>query len=233
MYRWAAIVAFFLQAVLRAVPQQRPEPAAEPIILKSTSHAVQLDVIVSDASGNPVHGLQKNDFVVTDNGHPRDIRIFGGDFDANRTGVYSNRLGMRDSRIVTAIVIDAVPRPDGMQKNDGIFGWSKPAFWFSMVRGQAMYAINRMEPGQIIAIYAACPDLRIVQDYTFDPDRLVAGLKAFVPPHLPDAAGKQRPSTMDALVPPMLSALRDVAVECLERPAARVSSGFRRHTARN
>jgi len=219
---WFAIAALFLQAVLRAVPQARPPDAAPgPIILKSTSRAVQLDVFVNDPSGRPVHGLQKNDFVVTDDGYPRDIRIFAGEIDANRTapssattvppGVYSNRLGMRGSRIVTAIVIDAVPRPDGLQKNAGIFAAFKPEFWSNLVRSQAIRAINRMEPGQTIAIYAACPDLSIVQDYTSDPDRLVASLKAFVPPRLRDAAGKKQPRTIDAFVPPMLSALRDVA----------------------
>jgi len=153
MYRRAAIAALFLQAALRAVPQSPPpDPAPEPIILKSTSRAVQLDVVVNDVSGRPVHGLQKNDFVVSDNGHPRDIRIFAGEIDANQTapsssttappGVYSNRFGMRDSRIVTAIVIDAVPRPDGLQRNAGILGSAKPEFWFNLVRGQAMGAID-------------------------------------------------------------------------------------------
>jgi VWFA-related protein len=219
MYRRAAIVALFLQAVLRAAPQQRPpDSAPEPIILKSTSRAVQLDVFVDDPSGRPVHGLQKNDFVVTDNGHRRDIRIFAGEIDANQTapssapppGVYSNRLGIRDSRIVTAIVLDAVPRPEGLQNNPGIASGLRPEAGPNIARWDAISAINRMAPGQIIAIYAVCPDLRIVQDYTSDPDRLAASLKAFVIPPLPRAAGKRQPQTIDALVPPMLSALRDV-----------------------
>jgi hypothetical protein len=106
---------------------------------------------------------------------------------------------MRDSQIVTAIVIDAVPRPEGLQKNPGMFASIRP-------EGSV-----RMAPGQIMAIYAACPELRVVQDYTSDPDRLVASLKAFVPPPLPRGAGKKEPQTIEALVPPMLSALRDVA----------------------
>lgn len=167
MYRQAAIVVLSLQAVLQAVPQP-PDATPEPVILKSASRAVQLDVFVIDPSGRPVHGLQKSDFVVTDNGHPRDIRIFAGEIDANRTppssvptapppGVYSNRLGIRDSRIVTAIVIDAVPRPDGLQKNSGIFAGNPAAFWLATVRSQAIHAINRIGPGQTIAIYAASP----------------------------------------------------------------------------
>jgi VWFA-related protein len=222
MYRRAAIAALFLQAVPRAVPQQRqPDAAPEPIVLKSTSRAVQLDVFVNDPSGSPVHGLQKNDFLVTDNGHPRDIRIFAGEIDVNQTepssatttpppGVYSNRLGMRDSRIVTAIVLDAVPRPEGLQKNPGIFASLRPGTDTAIARWNAIGAINRMAPGEMIAIYAACPDLRIVQDYTSDPDRLVASLKAFVAPPLPRASGKKQAQTIDAFVPPMLWALRDV-----------------------
>jgi VWFA-related protein len=227
----AAIAALFLQAALRAAPQSAPPDAAPgPIILKSTSRAVELDVFVNDPSGRPVHGLQKNDFVIADNGHPRDIRIFAGEIDANQTaawsattappGVYSNRLSMRDSRIVTAIVIDAVPRPEGLQRNAGRFASTfrvdvsrrnRPDFSVNLVLGQALRAINRMEPGQTMAIYAACPDLRIAQDYTSDPDRLAASLKAFVPVRAQDTDCKKQSWTTDAFVPPMLSALRDVA----------------------
>jgi hypothetical protein len=58
MYRRAAIAALFLQAVLLAAPQQGPPDAAsEPVILKSTSRAVQLDVFVNDPSGRPVDAL--------------------------------------------------------------------------------------------------------------------------------------------------------------------------------
>ena len=221
MYRRTAIVALLLQTVLRVAPQQLPLDAApEPVILKSTSRAVQLDVFVNDPSGRPVHGLLKNDFFVTDNGRRRDIRIFAGEIDANQTapasattpaGVYSNRFGMRDSRIVTAIVIDAVPRPEGLQKNPGMFASIRPEGNVRIALSQAIGAISRMAPGQIMAIYAACPELRVVQDYTSDPDRLAASLKAFVPPPLRRGAGKKEPQTIEALVPPMLSALRDVA----------------------
>jgi len=222
MYRRAAIAALFLEALLLAVPQQRPpEAASEPVILKSAARIVQLEVLVNDPSGRPVHGLQKNDFVVTDNGHPRDIRIFAGEIDANRApstaatvpppGVYSNRLGIRGSRIVIAIVLDLVPRLDGLQKNGGRFASARPDWWFTQVRWQAIGAISRMEPGEMIAIYAACPDLRVVQDFTSDPARLIASLDAFVSSRLPDATDKKQWPAIDTFVPPMLSVLRDVA----------------------
>jgi hypothetical protein len=221
MRRRAAIAALFLIAVLRAAPQQAPDAASGTLILKSASRAVQLDVFVNDAAGHPVHGLRKSDFVVTDNGHPRDVRIFSGEIDADRTApssaktapppdMYSNRVGLLDSRIVTAIVIDAVPRPGGLQRNAGGFAPDRPDFSANIVLGPAISAINRMAPGQTIAIYAACPDLRVVQDYTSDPDRLIASLKAFVPVRAGADDCKKQPWTVDAFVPPLLSALRDV-----------------------
>lgn len=176
---------FIAALVLLAAPQAFPQP-----ILKSSSHVVQMDVLVVDASGNPVHGLQQKDFVVTDNGHSRDIQIFAGEIDADGTGppVFSNRLGLKDSRIVTALVIDAVRRPEGII-----------ALW----PGQARRAIERLEPGQTMAIYAVCPDLRVVQDYTSDPGRLLTSLNRF-------AAALPRASSAVSAVP-MLAALREIA----------------------
>ena len=126
----------------------------------------------------------------------------------------SIRIGLpcRISRIVTAIVIDAVPRSEGLQRDRGILAAQRLRLgWYNFARVEAVSAIHRMQPGETIAIYAVCPDLRLVQDYTSDPGRLVASLKAFVPPRVPDGPGKKQPATINALVPPMLSALRDVA----------------------
>ncbi len=224
----AAIAAFSLQALLPAAAQQQPPDAAsDPVILKSVSRAVQLEVLVSDAAGRPVHRLQKNDFAVTDNGHPRDIRIFAGE---TGPGDHANQLGMPASRGAMALVIDAVPRPDGLQKNAGMFASIGPEFRFHFARTQATQAIHRMEPGQLIAIYAACPDLRLPQDYTSDPGRLIASLNAFVPPRLSDAGQKQA-RTIDSLVPPMLAHCARLPLEFRDSQVAGVSSGSRRPMA--
>lgn len=181
MDRLAVVAALVLLAAPRAFPQP---------ILKSSSHVVQMDVLVVDASGNPVHGLQQKDFAVTDNGHARDIQIFAGEIDADETAprVFSNRLGLKDSRIVTAIVIDSVRRPESMNI-------------FALPLGQAKQAVRGLQPGQTMAIYAAYPDLRLVQDYTSDPGRLLASLNAFVLPRASSAPSAVR----------MLSALREIA----------------------
>ena len=213
MYRRAAIGALLVPAILRAVPQT-PETAPQPVVLKSTARVVQLDVFVSDPSGNPVHGLRKGDFVVTDNGRPRDIPIFSAETDGNRTppssaaapAMYSNRLNIGDSPIVTAIVIDAVPRPREGETGPLALRLSGPRFSLFSARSNAIGAIYRMQPGQTIAIYAVCPDLRLLQDYSSDPGRLITSLRAFV---FPAAGNKEQKA--ETLAPPMLSALREVA----------------------
>lgn len=206
-------------ALLGALPTaaQAPEP-----VLKSTTRAVQLEVSVKDTSGHAVHGLKKEDFIVTDNGRPRDIRIFSSEvFTSDATphpelmslppGVYSNRFGLHDARIATAIVIDAILRPEGLQKDSGGFAARPPVANLKMALAHASEALNRMVPGEVMVMYAACPDLRVVQDFTSDPDRLIRSLKNFVVPCAANTAGSKQPRTIDVLVPPMLSALREVA----------------------
>ena len=193
---------FIAALALLAAPRAFPQP-----ILKSSSHVVQMDVLVVDASGNPVHGLQQKDFAVTDNGHPRDVQIFAGEIDADQTAprVFSNRLGLKDSRIVTAIVIDAVRRPEHIS---------------ALPLEQAKRVMGRLQPGQTMAIYAVYPDLRLLQDYTSDPGRLLSSLDAFVPPR--DA---KAPSVV-----PMLSALRAIAERMSGSPGRRsivwISQGY-------
>ncbi|HXE63596.1 MAG TPA: VWA domain-containing protein [Bryobacteraceae bacterium] len=220
MYRRPAIAVLGLLALPRAFPQP-PSPDSDPgPILKSTARVVQLDVSVVDTSGRPVHGLQQKDFAITDDGRARDIRIFAGEMDADTAtppvtalppGVFSNRFGLKNSRIETAIVIDAIRRPEGLQQDDGVFGRSPTEIMAARARGQARQALNRLEPGQTMAIYAVCPELRVVQDYTSDPDRLLASLDAFVVPCASNATGGKEARTINALVPPMLSALREIA----------------------
>jgi VWFA-related protein len=207
----AGIFALAVQAFVQAGPQSQSSDAG---VIRSSSHVVQLHVSVTDASGAPVHGLRQSDFVVTDNGRPRDVRIFSGEIDMKGTaapGMYSNRLGAGSARVATAIVIDAAPRPEGLQQNEGILRNARPEFWYHMVQQQARHAIQLMQPGQAIAIYAASPELQVLQDFTSDPEKLMAALNAFTPPALPKTRGKKPPQTIEALMPPMLSALRDAA----------------------
>jgi hypothetical protein len=84
-----------------------------------------------------------------------------------------------------------------------------PELTRTRARYDAIDAIKRIAPGQTMAVYAACPELRLVQDFTADRDVLIAATEAFVLPPARRSADKKL--TIDSFVPPMLSVLRDVA----------------------
>jgi Ca-activated chloride channel family protein len=52
------------------------QEASKPI--RSTTLLVQLTVVVTDKSGQPVAGLKKEDFAVLDEGKPQEIAFFSG-----------------------------------------------------------------------------------------------------------------------------------------------------------
>ena len=60
------------------------------------------------------------------------------------------------------IVIDAMPRPEGLQKEAGRFAARPSEANLKMALAQARGALNRMVPGEVMAIYAACPDRKSV-----------------------------------------------------------------------
>ena len=60
-----------------AVSATQPPDSTEPIpTLHVTSRLVVLDVVVTDAGGNPVHGLKPSDFTLTEDGAPQSLASF-------------------------------------------------------------------------------------------------------------------------------------------------------------
>lgn len=167
-----AIVVVGCLGVLRS-GQQPPVTAP---VFKSATRAVEIHVAVRDARGNPVRGLTRADFRITDNGKPREIQLFSADdTGSNPTaapalppGVFSNRFGPRQGQErITALVIDTLLTTMPMQ---------------SEAREHAIRAVERMQPGETMAIYSIEGTLRILQDYTSDRKKLLDSLEDFSPP---------------------------------------------------
>jgi VWFA-related protein len=71
----AFVVALFLPLLLCAQVQSRVQPAAT-ATFTSTTHLVVEAVTVRDKNGKVVGGLKKEDFVVTEDGKPQEIKFF-------------------------------------------------------------------------------------------------------------------------------------------------------------
>jgi VWFA-related protein len=58
------------------VAQQAQTPQQPRPVFRSSAELVEVDVVVVDKAGNPVHGLTRDDFVVTDRKKPQSIESF-------------------------------------------------------------------------------------------------------------------------------------------------------------
>ena len=88
------------------------------------TRAVQINVAVKDAEGRSVRGLRQENFIVTDNGHRREIRMFSSEDEPAPAAapvrlppnVFSNRFRNADAaRRITGreIRTEAAPRREG------------------------------------------------------------------------------------------------------------------------
>jgi VWFA-related protein len=86
-----------------ASPAQAPPLARRPTgVAPPGGHHISLDVVVSDRSGNPVPGLQQQDFTILDDKQPQTITSFSA-FNGSQNGT--------DNPLQSIVVIDAVNTP--------------------------------------------------------------------------------------------------------------------------
>lgn len=215
-----------------ASPGQAPPSGG--LILRSDTRTVQIDISVKDSQGHPVHGLRKEDFVVTDNGKRREIQLFSGDDTVQTSpaaipaaralprGIFSNRFGPRTVQgRVTAIVLDNVDfefekPPQGKIKAPLLLSYSLSSVLNIRLNAykSVLRAIEAMQPGDANAIFAVTPELQIVCDYTTDRDLLRKSLEAW---KSDGRASVESPLNDDPALK-MLTALRDVATHMSGAP---------------
>ena len=171
----AAVAVAFLPVVLLAAPQKPArtgqDQAPPPALLRAVSRLVQISVIATDKSGHPVGDLTSADFVVRDNGHPEDIRVFLEKTDQPRTDpaaalppdTYTNRIqdvaGVPPS--VTMLLLDGL----NTQISDQAYARQQVIKFFQQIQGRDR-----------LAIFTLGRDLHVLQDFTDDSSRLASAL---------------------------------------------------------
>jgi VWFA-related protein len=225
---WALAQSPAPSGAVTAAAQQLPPDS---VTFKSETRAVQINVSVKDAKGSPVRGLHKEDFAVTDSGKPREIQLFSGDEEGSvaqtttepPNGVFSNRFGHRTAQgRITAIVMDAGPPVTSVRVVRSAQGGATAIVTGTgvgeshtdqeLARENAIRAVERMQTGETLAVYAICPELRVLHDYTSDREAILGSLRAFTPVTFVQQAWSPDPYAKE------LSALRDVAAHMSEAP---------------
>jgi len=148
--------------------------AQEPSSFRVNTRLVEVDVVVR-SKGSAVTGLTKDDFRILDNGRPQNITTFSIRSSANPKGVAIKQ------------VANAAPLPSGTISNRVDHSGAEPVAATVIlldrlnteVADQSYFTkemlkyLKTMQPGEHVAIYTLLKSLRIVQDFTDDPQRLL------------------------------------------------------------
>lgn len=145
-------------------------------VLKVTTRMVLVDVVTTDGSGRPVLDLKADDFEVKENGKKQTIRGFALQREAPVSGTPIK------PRVLPAGVYTNIPdfHPEvGPPTVLLIDGLNTPLQDQLYIRQQLLKYLQKLEPRKNVAIYTLGTRLRLLQDFTNDPELLQTALKKF------------------------------------------------------
>jgi VWFA-related protein len=149
------------------VPESPQQQAADSSVatIRTYSNLVVVDVVVNDSQGNPVHGLPRETFSLTENGKPQTIRHFEEHSAAPVSetkvlppprmppGLFSNRTPAVANGPVNVLLLDYLNTPASVQP---------------YARKQLLDYLDHAPPGTRIAIFGLTTQLSMLQGFTSD-----------------------------------------------------------------
>jgi len=145
------------------------------ITIRATTRLVVVDVVVTDKKGQPVPGLKAEDFTVEENGKTQKISVFVPPLVTNQKaptpappGILSNHPeNVGPAGIPTVLILDASNSPFKDQ---------------AYARSQMLrYVVEQGQSGHPIAVLTLTDQLRILQQFTSDPQVLITAIKNLRP----------------------------------------------------
>jgi len=173
--------------------QLPPAGSAVPsVTLRVITHLVQVNVIVNDKHGLPITGLTKDDFILLDNNHPQEVRLFSAETNSvsnqppsplphdTFTNLLSERATVPSS--VTVILLDGLNTEFADQ---------------ALSRKQVLRFLQQLRPQDRVALYWLGNNLYTLQDFTTD----VANLREALAHSAPKSSRELSESDVDYLSP--------------------------------
>jgi VWFA-related protein len=156
----------------------QPQPVYESAtVLKATTRLVVIDVVATDKQGHAVTDLQRNDFIVLEDGKVQETRVFalqkpsftGAAATTTRNtplpeGIFTNVPQSRIDNTLNVVLLDALNTTAPNQ---------------AYVRQQMINYLRKMPQGQPVAVYLLTTKLTLLQDFTTDPEVLQEVVKKF------------------------------------------------------
>jgi VWFA-related protein len=148
-----------------------PEAAEPPSTLQINSRSVLVDVVVTDKNGNPVTGLTRDAFTVSEQGKPQAISFFEEhtavpaaahqEMPKYPTDVFSNFSPFPEPPAVNVLLLDSLNTEIGDQ---------------AVVHERVMKFLKSAKPGTRMAIFTMGMGLHFIQGFNDDPAVLAAAL---------------------------------------------------------
>ncbi len=187
-----------------AVLSAQQAPADVPTItIRAHTRLVVVDVVVTDKKGQPVTGLKSEDFTVEENGKKQKVSVFVPPGIANHTaatpapaGVFSNHPeSLTPAGIPTVLLLDAANSAFKDQ---------------AYARSQMLkYVLEQGQSGRPMAVVTLTDRLRVLQQFTSDPQVLLTAIKNFRPQEQILQSGAPAPESHGVADGPRGSAVSD------------------------
>ena len=134
---------------------------------------VIVNVVVEDKSGHPVHGLTRDNFVITEQSKPQTIRNF-----EEHTATASQKLAPPAPKLPPGEFTDYTPiAPDSTLNILLVDALNTPQTDQIYLRQQLLDFIKREKPGTNVAIFGLANRLVMLQGFTADPAILRAAVQ--------------------------------------------------------
>ena len=138
-------------------------------VLKYTTRLILVDVIATDHKGEPLPDLKAEDFVLSEDGTKQDIRVFEFQSSAKTTSAPDKTLPKLAPNVVTNAPRYNVTRTLNVLLLDALNTRINNQAY---AKDQMLKYLDKLPPDEPVAVYALGSKLRLLQDFTSDPEVL-------------------------------------------------------------
>jgi len=168
---------FAIGVIVSQAQQTAPSPTPSPLpTLKVSTRLVVVDVVAADGKGHPITDLKAEDFTLTEEGSNQQIKVFNFQQPASSDqaqqsppklppNLVTNVPTYKPNRTMSVLLLDGLNTDNNSQK---------------YARQEMLKYLSKLPAGQPVAVFLLGNRLRMIQDFTTDPQMLreaVAKLK--------------------------------------------------------
>jgi len=166
MKTWTMMFLGFVAALVMISPSAAIRAAKDEAIFRVETRLVEISVVAQDSSGRAVTGLSRDDFTLYDDGKPVSIDVFSAaslqraPAEALPPNTFSNRVGGQP--IITVVLLD------------GLNTALQDQAW---ARTEVVRFLEELRPQDRVGIMLLGEHLYVLQNFTGDPQLLLAALR--------------------------------------------------------